>query len=180
MDNEQDELKNLLDEVGVDPLPAGTPIDITKIEPPLIEEPVLTDPAPPPALPLPVDPKPDQAMVDAAKLVNQYLAVYEKFLNNYDADRAQIEKTIKHLEDIVFNVGGAQRVHVEMLVAALRTKAETGGNIVKAMDSLAKILAAAKGTQVLINNNNNNNNQRDLANILNAKPYPDEKIDGKF
>lgn len=180
MDNDNEELQNMLDEIGgdKDPLPAGSPIDITKIEPPLAEEPVVS--APPPTLPAPA-PAPvemstiDPNQIDAAKLLKQYLAVYEKFLTNYDADRDQIEKTIKHLEDLVLNVGGAQRVHVEMLVAALRVKSETNGNVVKALDSIAKILAAAKGTQVLINNNNNGSAQIDLAKILAQPLYPDEQ-----
>lgn len=177
---EDEELKNILNEIGgdQDPLAAGQPIDITKIEPPIIEEPA-PPPPPPPALPAPaqqveigsIDPN----QIDAGKLLKQYLAVYEKFLTNYDADRDQIEKTIKHLEDIVLNVGGAQRVHVEMLVAALRVKTETNGNVVKALDSIAKILAAAKGTQVLINNNNSGNAQLDLAKILSQPLYPDEQ-----
>ena len=178
MDNENDELKDILNELGGDPLPGdGQPIDITKIEPPIVEEPVLSEPVPPAAPPIKVDVQPmDPAQLDATKLVKQFLAVHEKFLNNYDADRDQIERTIKHLEDIVFNVQGAQRVHLEMLVAALRTKSETNGNVVKAMDSIAKILAASKGTQVLINNNNSSNAQQDLAEILRTPLYPDEKI----
>lgn len=173
MDNEnKDELENLLNEMESDPLP----VDITKIEVPIVEEPEPT--AVVPAVPTPVVPTPAPEQIDAAKLIKQYLTVYEKFLTNYDTDRAQIERTIHHLEDIVFNVSGAQRVHIEMLVAALRTKAETGGNIVKAMDSLAKILAAAKGTQVLISNTNNNI-QQDLDEILKKPLYPDEKIAGK-
>lgn len=173
-DNE--ELQNMLNEIGgdKDPLPSGQAIDITKIEPPLAEEPMVPAPAPPPTPTLPVVPPVDPNQIDAAKLLKQYLAVYEKFLTNYDADRDQIEKTIKHLEDIVLNVGGAQRVHVEMLVAALRVKTETNGNVVKALDSIAKILAAAKGTQVLINNNSTNT-QVDLAKILAQPLYPDEQ-----
>lgn len=179
---DNDELQNMLDEIGgdKDPLPTGSPIDITKIEPPIIEEPVApAPPAAPPPPAAPIIPKVemvaiDPNQIDAGKLLKQYLAVYEKFLTNYDADRDQIEKTIHHLEDIVLNVGGAQRVHVEMLVAALRVKTETNGNVVKALDSIAKILAAAKGTQVLINNNNGST-QVDLAKILAQPLYPDER-----
>jgi len=179
--NENDELKNILDSLsdGKDPLPAAAPIDITKIQPPLVQEEEQAQtppPAPPPAPPVVAVPAEvmSQEQIDAMKLMRQYISVYDKFLKNYDTDREQIEKTISHLEDIVFNVGGAQRVHIEMLVAALRTKAETNGNIVKALDSVAKILAATKGTQVLIQNNNNNNAQKDLAEILKAPLYPDE------
>jgi hypothetical protein len=175
MDN--DELEKILDEVG-DPLPASdAPIDITKIEPPIIEEPITPTavvPAPPAPPPVAQSAPSDPAQIDATQLLKQYLSVYEKFLNNYDSDRAQIEKTIKHLEDIVFNFPGAPRVNLEMLVAAQRTKAETNGNIVKALDSIAKILAAAKGTQVLINNNNSSGTQMDLAKILSQPLYPDE------
>jgi hypothetical protein len=177
--NEDEELKNVLDEIGnVDPLPTNS-IDITKIEPPLVEEPVLpVFPSNPTDLTNPattVVANPEPVQFDPAQLLRQYLTVYEKFLVNYDSDRAQIEKTIKHLEDVVFNMPGAPRVNLEMLVAALRTKAETNGNIVKALDSVAKILAAAKGTQVLINNNNSGSAQMDLAKILSTPAYPDEK-----
>lgn len=174
-----EELKNILDSLseGKDPLPPVEPIDIIKIQPPLVQEEVQ-EPAPPAPPPVPAVPISAEVMsqdqIDAMKLMRQYVTVYDKFLKNYDTDREQIEKTINHLEDIVFNVGGAQRVHIEMLVAALRTKAETNGNIVKALDSVAKILAATKGTQVLIQNNNNNNTQKDLAEILKSPLYPDE------
>jgi hypothetical protein len=173
MDNENNELESILDEIR-DPLPTeAMPIDITKIEPPLVEE------APQAIAPVPAEVQPappsDSLQIDASQLLKQYLTVYEKFLNNYDDDRAQIERTIKHLENVVFNIPGAPRVNLEMLVAAQRTKAETNGNIVKALDSIAKILAAAKGTQVLINNNNNGSAQLDLAKILSSPLYPDEK-----
>lgn len=171
-ENENEELENLLDEIA-DPLPADAPIDIIKIEPPIVEEQNVVPPPAPPALPAEVPA--DGLQIDASQLLRQYLTVYEKFLNNYDDDRAQIERTIKHLEQVVFNIPGAPRVNLEMLVAAQRTKAETNGNIVKALDSIAKILAAAKGTQVLINNNNGNSAQLDLAKILSSPLYPDEK-----
>jgi hypothetical protein len=121
------------------------------------------------AQPTPITTMEQQQITEFAKKFGE---VSNEILSNYKADRDQINDTIEYLENLVFNATG-QRVHVEMLVAALRTKAETNASAVKLLDSLAKFLAATKGTNVFVQNNNTTI-QDDLKQILAKAPYLDE------
>ena len=133
--------------------------------------------------PIPVEPKAMESSqnggaIELAQLLKTFMPIAKDIFDNYKSDRDQIEKTVKFLEDMVFNVPAAQRVHVEMLVASLKTKSDTSIGAVKLLDSLAKILAASKGTNILIQNNNNTGSVQDeLDDILNTEAYPDEKPD---
>lgn len=114
--------------------------------------------------------KEDPQVIEFAK---KFSEIAGDILGNYKLDRDQINDTIEYLENIVLN-GSGQRVHVEMLVAALRTKAETNASTVKVLDSYAKFLAATKGTNILVQNNNSTSIQDDLRQILSKEPYLDE------
>lgn len=157
------ELKQLLNELASEPAapePAPDPIPDPKALVPAASVTVA-----------PVDDPAGQQRI--SEFVKKFGEVSNEILNNYKSDRDQINDTIEYLENIVFNAAG-KGVHIEMLVAALRTKAETNASAVKLLDSLAKFLAATKNTSVFVQNNNNTSIQEDLAKILAKAPYLDE------
>jgi hypothetical protein len=106
-------------------------------------------------------------------LVNRFKDTANEILRNYRSDRDQIEDTISFLYNAVQLGPQTPRVYVEMLVAALRTKAETSTNAVKVLDSLAKLLAAGKGTQIFMQNNTITPNDA-LAELLKTPEFLDE------
>lgn len=119
----------------------------------------------------------DQQQQQIAEYAKKFTEVANEILSNYKADRDQINDTIVFLENLVFN-SAAERVHVEMLVAAERTKAETNATAVKLLDSYAKFLSATKGTNVFVQNNNLSV-QDDLKTLLSKPLYPDEQKNAK-
>lgn len=165
---EDPELKKLLNDLAQEngePV-VEQPVDIP-VEMPSPKD--LEEVAPAPPTPVVVK---DENDLQISAFVKKFGEVANDILGNYKADRDQINDTIEYLENIVFNAGG-QRVHMEMLVAALRTKAETNASTVKVLDSLAKFLAATKGTNVFVQNNHTTI-QDDLQGILAKGPYLDE------
>lgn len=176
---EDEELNNILDELsdGQDIVENEVPGTQPKVELPAIPSPAETKPIP--VEPKVVEPAQNQGALELAQLLKTFMPIAQDIFTNYKSDREQIEKTVKFLEDMVFNVPSAGRVHIEMLVASLKTKSDTSISAVKLLDSLAKILAASKGTSILIQNNNGNagSAQEELDDILDADSYPDEKPD---
>lgn len=71
--------------------------------------------------------------------------VTDKYLNNFEADRVELEEVINHLKDVVFNSAEVKGFFVENLVGALKVKSETNSNITKVLDSIAKLISAGKG-----------------------------------
>lgn len=160
------ELKDLLNSLQNEPM-----------EPDLVEP----EPMPDPQQLTPVAAQEVQPTTEQQQQINSFARkftdVANGILDNFKEDRDQIDDTIKYLENIVHN-GSGQRVHVEMLVASQRTKAEATASAVKLLDSYAKFLAATKGTSIFVQNNNTSI-QDDLKQIL-AKPlYLDEIKDAK-
>lgn len=131
------------------------------------EKPVIPAPA------QPVEAK-ETAADEAQKLLKIFMDVSNMILNNYKDDRNQIEKTIQYLDNMSQMGPKGGRVYVEMLVAALRTKAETNTNVVKVLDAMAKFISAGKGTQIFVQQNNSAT-PSDLAQLLDSPRYPDEQ-----
>jgi ABC-type transporter Mla subunit MlaD len=167
--NEDVELDKLLSE-GLDPLENIKP-DVEKpLKQAVVEQPAVNQVA--------IN---EQQNVDLTskdndilhKFINKFNDVASKVLDNYDADRGQLEETIQFLDDVVKS-GSANKVYVEMLVAALRTKTDTNTNAVKLLDAIAKIVSASKNTPLFVQNNQTNV-QADLSKLLDCPEYPDEQ-----
>lgn len=160
------ELKDFLDNLSREP---ELPEEVLPQPDPKTLQPILE-----PVVQLPEQSAQAQQVTEYAK---KFTEVADDILSNFKADRDQINDTIEYLENLVHNAAG-ERVHVEMLVAALRTKSETNASAVKLLDSYAKFLAATKGTNVFVQNNNTTI-QDDLAQILTKAPYLDELKNAK-
>lgn len=149
------------------------------VEQPIVENQDLKDllDTPAEALPAPVAPAPAKQEVtpdEAQRVFKTFMAISTDILNNYKSDRDQIEKTIVYLEQMSQLGPKGGRVYVEMLVAALKTKAETNTNAVKILDAMAKMVSAGKGTPIFIQQNQGSS-PVDLRALLDAPKYPDEK-----
>jgi len=121
----------------------------------------------------PADQNLEEQKDEVQQLVSRFKQIADVILTNYNSDRDQIEDTIKHLDSIVQMGPKVPRVYVEMLVSALRVKTETSGNVVKLLDSLAKLLSAGKNTQIFTASVNTS--PADLKALLDVPRFPDEK-----
>lgn len=119
-------------------------------------------------------PKPEPGSDEAQRVFKQFMDISQDILNNYKADRAQIEQTIQYLEQMSQLGPKGGRVYVEMLVAALRTKAETNTNAVKLLDAMAKMVSAGKGSSIFTQQNQGVA-PAELAELLKLPKYTDEK-----
>lgn len=119
-------------------------------------------------------PKSDISSDEAQRVFKQFMDISNDILNNYKADRAQIEQTIQYLEGMSQLGPKGGRVYVEMLVAALRTKAETNTNAIKLLDAMAKMVSAGKGTPIFVQQNQGVA-PAELAELLKLPKYLDEK-----
>ena len=166
---ENEELKDLLGDADVSEVTESQPEPVAEVKPqPPIAEPVA-EPAPV------VEVKQNMVPEDETqKIFKKFLDISNTILQNYNADRQQIEKTIEYLDNMTQLGPKSGRVYVEMLVAALRTKAETNTNAVKLLDAMAKFLSAGKGTPIFIQQNQGVA-PTDLAKLLEAPEYPDER-----
>lgn len=140
-----------------------------------VSDEIITDEVEQPTITRPIVPSetPTDANGELQHLLSQFKNVADTVLNNYNADRNQIEGVIQFLDQMVQMGPKTPRVYVEMLVAALRTKTETNTNAVKLLDSLAKLLSAGKGTSVFVNQGQSFDSS-DLKKLLDAPAFPDE------
>jgi len=120
----------------------------------------------PPAPGLPTD--------EAQRVFQKFMDIANDILNNYKADRAQIEQTIQYLEQMSQLGPKGGRVYIEMLVAALRVKTDASMNAVKVMDAMAKMVSAGKGTPIFVQQNQGVA-PAELAELLKLPKYTDEK-----
>ena len=111
---------------------------------------------------------------EAQRVFQKFMDIANDILNNYKADRAQIEQTIQYLEQMSQLGPKGGRVYIEMLVAALRVKTDASMNAVKVMDAMAKMVSAGKGTPIFVQQNQGVA-PAELAELLKLPKYTDEK-----
>lgn len=119
-------------------------------------------------------PAPGLPTDEAQRVFQKFMDIANDILNNYKADRAQIEQTIQYLEQMSQLGPKGGRVYIEMLVAALRVKTDASMNAVKVMDAMAKMVSAGKGTPIFVQQNQGVA-PAELAELLKLPKYTDEK-----
>lgn len=124
---------------------------------------------------LPIDNQdiPEELKQHIEAFVKKFSDVTGEILNNYRDDRDEIGQTIKYLDGIVKGHPKVSQIYVEMLVSALRTKAENNTSIIKLLDSIAKLIAAGKGNQIFAQNTTIVG--EDLEKLLSQKTFEDER-----
>lgn len=127
----------------------------------------------------------DKPEDETSKRINELIKLFgstvEIIVNNYATDRAQVENAISYFEDQVKVARAAKEklppAIIEGWVKLLMVKAEINSNSVGVLDSMAKLLAAAKNNNLVINiGENGKAGGLDLEKLLSQEPKDDEQI----
>lgn len=81
------------------------------------------------------------AVVGAAQKFGEMI---QTFIDDCEHDLIQQSEVINHLKNEVFNTPKVKGFYVDNLVAAMKVKSETNASRVKALDAIAKLIAAGK------------------------------------
>lgn len=177
-----------------DPLPETEVIEEDLIPPPIppeqeetkvIEKPEIAEPElvkateiaePPPASDLvPLEPD-QQDDIGIKALLGKFGASVELIIANHAADREQIDEAIKFFEQEVRANPRRPAIsaYVEGWSKLLATKAEVNTNATGVLDSIAKLLAAGKANDLIVNVNNVQKGDLDLEELLSQPKREDE------
>jgi len=127
----------------------------------------------------------DKPEDETSKRINELIKLFgstvEVIVNNYATDRAQVESAISYFEDQVKVARAAKEKLppsiIEGWVKLLMVKAEINSNSVGVLDSMAKLLAAAKNNNLVINiGEGGQTGGLNLEKLLSQEPKDDEQI----
>jgi len=182
------ELISVLDEPPTKDEPPAKDEPPTKDEPPAKDE-LLEDKVPEPIL------VPQQGIekissnllkienqttddIGIKQLLSKFGASVDTIISNQRADRDQVEKAItlveKKVKDAVDSGSKLSPAFLDAYARLLQTKAEINTNASKVLDSVAKLLAAGKGNDLIVNINNKETGGLDLESFLQQPKYEDE------
>ena len=124
-----------------------------------VVEPELRPPAPP-EVPksdlMNTAPQPKDA-AEISQLLTKFATVIDTIIANYGTDRGQIELAIQLIEPMIREAATVNKkvppAFVDSWTRLLQTKAEINTNATSALDSVAKLLAAAKNNQLVVQTN---------------------------
>ena len=112
------------------------------------------------------------------QLLSKFGASVDTIISNQRADRDQVEKAItlveKKVKDAVDSGSKLSPAFLDAYARLLQTKAEINTNASKVLDSVAKLLAAGKGNDLIVNINNKETGGLDLESFLQQPKYEDE------
>lgn len=187
-DVEDEDVEDVVDEDVVDEDVEDVPAPVTPVPPvpppaPLVpvEEPVFTQPSDEPIVPsellVPTPEKDDELGVK--DLLQKFRTHANKIIGDHDADRQQIQEAIRMLQPYVEqSVAGSKpkitSIIVESWAKLLQTKAEITSNGVSVLDSISRLISAAKNNQIVLNQQNVQAGSVDLKDILSQPPEEDE------
>lgn len=131
-----------------------------------------------PLLPKKIDPAElDVVSLQVQELLVAYNDHFKTTVKNYDKDRTQAEQLISLIETVVRSsiMQKGASPYVDALVRLLAIKAEINTNATSALDSIAKLLAAAKSNDIIVNLGGVQKGQLDLEALLSQPKREDEK-----
>ena len=185
MSEEDDELKKLLKE-----LEQVEPIDISKLPKSgkkkgksdgTIEVTPLVKPAPQVVdediLNLEVEERPpnaDDFQQQFYSLLAKYHPITDDIIKTYKKDRQQAQMVLDHFVDTLAIGGRIPRVYVEKIADVLKAKNDISQVPIRMLDSIAKLMSAAKGSEVLQQVNMSFDSSH-LAKLLETGHYEDEE-----
>lgn len=113
------------------------------------------------------------------QLVMKFAGVVDEVLENNTENRKQLQEAIEYLDTQIKEAreSGAKLspVFVEQWAKLMIAKAEINTNTSKVLDSVAKLVAAGKGNElVIVNNNMEKTGSLDLESLLSQPAYEDE------
>jgi hypothetical protein len=148
-----------------------------------VVEPELRPPAPP-EVPksdlMNTAPQPKDA-AEISQLLTKFATVIDTIIANYGTDRGQIELAIQLIEPMIREAATVNKkvppAFVDSWTRLLQTKAEINTNATSALDSVAKLLAAAKNNQLVVQTNvGTKGGGMDLVTLLQLPRTEDEDL----
>lgn len=125
--------------------------------------------------------QPAQDDVGIKKLVKKFGDSVDVIISNHKLDRDQVEDAIKLIEkkikDAVDNGARIQTGYLDIYARLLQTKADINSTAPKVLDSVAKLIAAGKGNDLIINLGVAASGKLDLEALLEQPEYEDETSD---
>jgi hypothetical protein len=127
--------------------------------------------------------KPEESPDDIG--VRQLLAKFgssvDEIISNQKADRSQIDDAILYLDGVIkkaiANDEKLSPMYVDAWARLHQAKADVNANASKVLDSVAKLLSAGKGNELVLNLGLSASGDIDLEELLKQDKYEDEKID---
>ena len=176
-----EEIDGNIEDIIEDPVPDQTPVE-TPVETPPVKE--FVDPVLESVQTTYVEPEifKDKPEDETSKKINELIKLFsstvEIIVNNYSTDREQVESAISYFEEQVKVARAAKEKLppsiIEGWVKLLTVKAEINSNSVGVLDSMAKLLAAAKNNNLIINIGEGKSGGLDLEKLLSQEPKDDE------
>lgn len=122
--------------------------------------------------------KEEQIDLGVKQLLAKFGQSVETIINNQKTDRDQVEQAIvlveKKVKDAIDSGSKLSPAFLDAYARLLQTKADINTNASKVLDSVAKLLAAGKGNDLIVNINSGKTGELDLEQFLQQPPYEDE------
>lgn len=77
-------------------------------------------------------------------LIKEFRSVKKEVISAFRSDRDDIDKYIRRFSNRIKDPDKAKQVYVEGITSLLATKANTGANIIRVLDSITKVVSATK------------------------------------
>lgn len=114
-------------------------------------------------------------------LLSQFGSSLDNIIKNHKADRDQVEEAIRLIEkkvkDSIDSGAKINSTYLDVYARLLQTKTDINAMAPKALDSVAKLISAGKGNDLIVNLGVSSNSGIDLEKLLQQKAYEDEQDD---
>ena len=155
------------------------PVEVELIKPEPVPEPIITLVTMTKEEPVPLNKTgPEEKIFASKEFLEKFVSVANSIVENHTIDRDQIEEAIIYFAE---EVKQARELGLKLppamidgWVKLLATKSDVNANATGVLDSMAKLLAAAKNNNLIININDKDS-EFDLEAILSQPAKEDEK-----
>lgn len=173
---EEEEVEEVEEDIVEDAPVPPPPAPLVPVEEPVYTQP-NNDPVVPSELLVPTPEKDDELGVK--DLLQKFRTHANKIIGDHDADRQQIQEAIRMLQpyveqSVAGNKPKVTSIIVESWAKLLQTKAEITSNGVSVLDSISRLISAAKNNQIVLNQQNVQAGSVDLKDILSQPLEEDE------
>jgi hypothetical protein len=121
----------------------------------------------------------ENADLGIKQLLSKFGNTVEQIIENQDADRKQIDDAIQFLEGVIKDANNNNKklspVYIDAWTRLMQSKADVNANASKVLDSVAKLISAGKGNELIIKNDNITSGSLDLEALLEQEKYEDER-----
>lgn len=120
----------------------------------------------------------DTGDIGIRQLLSKFGNTVEQIIINQETDRKQIDDAIQFLEGVIKSARDKGEklspVYVDAWTRLMQSKADVNANASKVLDSVAKLVSAGKGNELVIKNDSVSTGSLDLESLLEQEKYEDE------